>query len=850
MRRTFTLLLLAFAPIAALAGIIKGKVTDDKGEGVPFAIVFVKGTTTGTSANANGEYQLHISAGTYSLTTQNMGYQQQVLKVTVKDNEPSVVNFKLKEQALEMDEVVIKDEDPAYYIIRNAIKRRKFHLQQVKSFQTSIYLKGVLRNREFKPGGMLKLLSGNDEKELKEGLGADSNGKGVLYLCEENAEYFSQGDKERTIIHSVKESGDPNGLGFSQMPPVITFYENNVTIISDVSSRGFVSPISENALNYYRYTYQGEFKEGDYTINKIKVTPRRKYEPLLEGTIYIVDKDWAIHSLVLQATKENALDLIDTLRIEQGFLPLETDTWVVKSQVIYPTIGIFGFNIAGYFVTVYDNQKVNKPIPDTIFNQRITSSYERDANKKDSSYWTESRPIPLEDDEVNDYVAKDSINKKYNDPAYRDSMRRKGNRFSVVDFIISGESYNTKAYKNRFRINPLLDLVPGSRGMVSYNTVEGINISPILSCGHLIDTGKYLSTTVATRYGVSNGHFNAIGSMVYTQNRRDWIGRGWSVGISGGSYVFQYNPSNPIEPIYNVVSTLLYQKNHMKLYERMQANIFFNRSYGNGLRWRLSAGWQERYILFNTSNFSWASSDVQPFTENIPASLKTVLWQNHQAVLAKASISYKPGHTYTQYPDYKVSNGSKWPLFSLDYEKGISGVLNSDVDFDKWRLGITDVLPLKLLGSLSYNIAAGGFLNARAVGSQDMMHLNGNQILLAAPYQRSFQNLPYYTHSNTEQLYGEAHLEYSMKGLLTNKIPLLRQLQWYFILGTNTFYASSGNYYTEAFVSIDNIGYKMARLFRVDFVQSWDSYRSKPSFAIRIGLSNLLNGNGSVSGDW
>ncbi|RYZ51821.1 MAG: lycopene cyclase domain-containing protein, partial [Sphingobacteriales bacterium] len=50
----FTLVLLMIFPMTAFAGIVKGKVTDDKGEALPFAIIFVKGTTAGTSANANG----------------------------------------------------------------------------------------------------------------------------------------------------------------------------------------------------------------------------------------------------------------------------------------------------------------------------------------------------------------------------------------------------------------------------------------------------------------------------------------------------------------------------------------------------------------------------------------------------------------------------------------------------------------------------------------------------------------------------------------------------------------------------------------------------------------------------
>src|SRR5690606_23422979 len=102
-------LFLTLLPAIAQAGIVKGKVTDDKGETLPFAIVFVKGTTTGTSANAVGEYLLHISPGTYQLTAQYMGYKQIVHTITIKGEETIEKNFVLKEQSLEMKEVVIKD---------------------------------------------------------------------------------------------------------------------------------------------------------------------------------------------------------------------------------------------------------------------------------------------------------------------------------------------------------------------------------------------------------------------------------------------------------------------------------------------------------------------------------------------------------------------------------------------------------------------------------------------------------------------------------------------------------------------------------------------------------------------
>ncbi|MCD6065098.1 MAG: carboxypeptidase-like regulatory protein, partial [Flavipsychrobacter sp.] len=195
---------------------------------------------------------------------------------------------------------------------------------------------------------------------------------------------------------------DPNGFGMSELPPIITFYANNACQWQNISPRGFVSPISDNALHYYNYKYEGEFREGKYTINKIQVIPKRDYEPLLQGTLYIVEDDWAIHSLDLLATTKSNLEVLDTLRFQQVFLPLKKDTWVIKSQVLYPTVKFFGLDIAGYMATVYNKQKVNEPMPDTIFNNKITSVYEKDANKKDTSYWTDKRPIPLETDEVRD----------------------------------------------------------------------------------------------------------------------------------------------------------------------------------------------------------------------------------------------------------------------------------------------------------------------------------------------------------------------------------------------------------------------------------------------------------------
>jgi Family of unknown function (DUF5686)/CarboxypepD_reg-like domain len=832
--------IIIFLPCYLFAGNLKGKVTDEKGARLPYATIYLEGTTIGVNANGNGDFELPVAPGLYKVVCQYVGYKQNTFNVSITGNETIEHNFILKDQSLEIKEVYIhaNTEDPAYAIIRSAIKRRKFHLDQVRSFQTSIYLKGVMRSRKMPDKFM-------GQKVKDETDAVDSAGRGVLFLTEENADYYTDGEKEKTIIHSVHESGNESGLGFAQFPPVITFYENNVNIFGK-SNRGFISPISENALFYYRYKLLGQFDEQRHTIYKIQVTQKRNYEPCFNGTIYISDEEWAIHSLNMTLVKESGMDMMDTLKVEQLFLPLHKDTWVVKSQVLYFTVNLFGFDITASGVTVYNNQKVNEPIPDSVFAGKITSTYDKTANKKDSSYWKVARPIPLEKDEKNNFVVKDSLNKRFNDPAHIDSIRRKGNKFKPIGLLTSGYSFSSKKYRNTYSTNSVL-MGLTTENILNFNIVEGFNVAPKLSWRHFVDTGKTLYGDLAVRYGFSNTHFNAIARLYYVTRDRSFTNRSWTYGLEGGKYVFQYNPENPVLQWYNTYSDLFYRENDLKIYERWDATAYLGRNYGTGLSWYIRTAYQQRLPLQNTTTYSFIKGETGGYKNNAPPYLVSAAtaWEKNDAAVILASVSYKPGYTFIQYPDRKVANSnSSWPRFTIWYSKGIPGVINSVSDFDKWKFSVQDEVRLRLFGNLQYNLVVGGFLNSNYVSIPDLMHLYGNRgIGLASPYLNSFQFAPYYDFSNKERLYGEAHIEYHLKGLLSNKIPLLRQARWYLLFGGNVFYATGTNYYTEAFIGIDNIGYKLARILRIDFVQSWDSHMGQNS-GIRFGLN--LNGNATV----
>src|SRR5690606_14550914 len=99
-----------------------------------------------------------------------------------------------------------------------------------------------------------------------------------------------------------------------------------------------------------------------------------------------------------------------------------------------------------------------------------------------------------------------------------------------------------------------------------------------------------------------------------------------------GKYIFQYNPYNPIAPLFNSISSLLYRKNYLKIYERWNAILHAERNFGNGLKMVGQLGFQQRIPLQNTTDFTYAKGDVGGFTENFPPELKTYPWEKHNAI--------------------------------------------------------------------------------------------------------------------------------------------------------------------------------------------------------------------------
>ena len=834
-------LLFGFAGFRALATRVTGTVTDDKGNPLAYASILVKGTTRGVTAGGDGKYVLELSPGAYTLVCQYVGYARREKKISVGET-AEVVDFRLNLQQLSMAEVVVRPggEDPAYAIIRHAIRKRKDYESPLDSFTCEAYVKTLIRTRRLPDRIFGQRLQEKDKKEM----GVDSAGKGIIYLSESLTKInYKKPDKIKLEILSGREAGG-NGFGFS-FPVFINFYENNVNALGGpLGPRGYVSPIADGALNYYRYHFLGSYFEDGREINRIRVIPRRKYEPLFSGTIEITEGDWRIHSLDLLLLKTSQLQILDTLEIRQIHGPVDSGSlsagagiWQVRNQVVYFTFDILGIDAVGNFLDVYNDFDLNPRFHKRFFNH-VLIRYDTAGNRHSPAYWDSIRPVPLQPDEKLNYRTRDSIY-RYN----RDSMGTRKNRDSLLKQqgpVKPGQLLLTGFQRSDFRQpRPLTYSLDPLLPSLEYNTVEGINMKLSGSLSRPVGRGR-ISLLPHLRYGFHDTRLHAWAELRWSRRNFSLDGdeasssrQTWSV--SGGKRVSQFNPDNPISEWVNTLYTLLARQNYMKIYDNYFVQLRSATRFDNGLRLTASALYEDRMPMANTTDYSLFTVKGQSFTPNYPVEKLVAPFPRHQAVLTGIGIEYQPGQRFIEFPDRKVSIGSDYPTMEARYEKGWNGPLGSDVNFDKWRFSVWGDLNLKLRGLLRYRFGIGGFLNSNSVYIQDYQHFNGNQTVVASEYLNSFQLAPYYANSTIAGFYTTGHLEQHFNGLLTNKIPVFRKLNWNLVGGVNAFYVSGNNNYAEAFGGLENI----FKLFRVDLVGSWlNGHYSQTG--VRVGFDGLL----------
>lgn len=868
-------LLLSFLFFAAYAGGIKGTITDETSEPLAFATIFVKQTGTGTTTNSNGVYELSLAPGAYEIVFQYVGYESSVRQLEIGPDF-QIVNVVLKSQATMLQTVEVKagkNEDPAYTIMRKAIAKANYHRNQLDSYSARVYIKGA---------GQLKDYPWLAKRQLeKEGIE-----KGRVFVSESVSDIkFTRPNKFEEKVISIRTDGVDNNA--SPNPYIFTsFYEPEVAET--------ISPLSPKAFSYYKFEYQGTFKDRNYDISKIKVTPRSRGDNVVEGMLYLVEDWWSIHSMDIVTTK-----LGISFQIKAVYGPIEDKAWLPVSHQFKITGKIFGFEFEGkYLAAVSDykitvnpelyvepaemqvvDEKVDRALASTIqkksddrakdakqLQERLASGkeitrkelrtimkeYEKQeqreqkepdvvfdnsfsidsgAYKKDSAYWSQIRPVPLTRDEVQGYKKTDSLAVVERKKQEGDTLKpSKHKGFQPWD-ILTGDSYRISKHSN-FQI-----YMPFG----GFNTVEGWNLY------YKLGFGTILQDTNRTRINIDPTFRYAFSREVFSGNLRVSVrNKKWNAEVEGGRYVQQLNHEKPIHHIVNTFSTLFLEKNLMKLYEREYVDVALRRQFNNKYSAKTNWSLSRRHLLENSSNYKLINRSHLEYTSNIPFNEElpgeefndegvdqgNTAFPTHEALVGRVTFQARP------WIKYRIRNGSKSeipgssPTIKFEYTKGFPNAFGSDVDFDQIELGIRHQFDMGVRAHIDVSLLGGAFINNSSMAFMDYKHFLGNQTPFStADPVGNFRLLEYYRFSTADK-YFAANVHYKFRRFLVTSIPMVRMMGIKENIFVNYLATPSSGNYTELGYSIDGI----LRILRLEAAASFreGQYRD---YGFRVGIT-------------
>lgn len=808
LKRSFFLLIISCVVSTTSYAQLSGVVSDTEGNTLPFVNVYVADTNIGTTTNGDGVYKLEIpkSIEVVTVVYQFLGYTTVRKEIEVGDL-PSELTIQLEEETTSLNEVVIQSGvNPADRIVRATIDRRKENLDKLGAFKAKFYSRGLWKVKDAPE----KIL-GQEVGDL--GGGLDSTRTGIIYLSETISNIaYQRPDNFSEVIVASKVSGNDNGFSFNTASDAnFSFYENTLDLNAQI-----ISPIASNAFAYYTYTLEGTFYEEGSLINKILVTPRRPQDRVFNGYIYIVEDDWQIYGVDLNTNGQAIqVPMVEALSFKQNFKKEPTlNLWVKTSQVIDFSFGFLGFKGDGRFTAGYSEYEFEPAFTKDSFSSEILS-FAPAANEKDSLYWKRARPVPLTALEVEDYIRKDSVQVIRKSRKYLDSIDARGNKFKLTSPIFGYTYTNTFKRWNASFSGPLRD--------IQFNTVQGWNGE--LEARYFKwsddDYTRTFSAFARANYGFSDDRLRYTLGLTRRFNRTNRA----FLSVNGGVTLQQFNPEEPITPTINTITTLAFERNYAKFYEKAFAQASYSQEVVNGLRLSGTLNYERRTPVFNTTDQTfYPKRDIQ-FTSNnplLPEADGVAAIPEHE--LARAIISGRVnfGQKYYSYPSGKFNvTTDKYPTLLVSYEKGFAGS-EENFNFDQLRLGLWQGFNVGNKGRLEYNAKVGTFLGTgEGISFVDFQHFNGNQTRIGyeSSYLNRFNLLPYYARS-TNRAYFEGHAEHNFRGWILGKIPLINKLNYNLVAGAHLLSTDGNRLYREFSIGINNLGFGKYRFLRIDYVYS------------------------------
>lgn len=406
---------LQFAALIAQPTIIQGTVTDAvTREPLPFVQVGFIGTTSGTTTDLNGHFQLSNKQDKDSVRFQMMGYAP-VIKVVPKGKTTKRMKIAMMPKTNMMHKVVVtaskgggrykRRGNPAVELIKKTIEHKELNrTQSISRFSRDVYEKTTLALNDFHPDFENKRLwrKLNFLEKYIDLTPFDYVPILTISMREVmmKESFCRHPNQSRTLVTARRIEGlddflGPDGIdeSLSALFVPIDIYDNDIEMMLN----HFTSPLNSTiATTFYRYYITDTVTIGDVKCVEVAFAPANERNYGFTGQMYIaLDSSYAVMKYSMTVSQNVNLNFVHGLTIVQTFnenrLPDRCDTYG-RMYAGKHTQQLYAHQTRVYYN--YDISDSAALLPDSLF-APFTNTAALPNIKMRRKVWNELRPIEL-----------------------------------------------------------------------------------------------------------------------------------------------------------------------------------------------------------------------------------------------------------------------------------------------------------------------------------------------------------------------------------------------------------------------------------------------------------------------
>ena len=740
---------------------VKGMVWDAvNNEPMPFVKVQFQNSKIGTLTDTLGQFYIETYYATDSLVFSAVGYNTYTFKIN-KDQEQEIT-VRMSNRLNEMEEIKIlpPDEFPSTTLHKRVIANKYINnREKLISYEYELYNKIQL--------DLNNIGDKFTERDIVKRLDLvmdylDSNDNGTNYLPVILSEsiskfYFKNNPKKRKEVVSATRITGIDNLQMNQflgdMYLDINVYDNTINLFN----KSFVSPVSNFARSYYRFYIEDSSFIDNQWCYKLTFKPKRTGDATFEGEMWIHDTTYAVKQISASISPGTNINYVQDLYFEHHFDQVSNEVWMLTKEKMIVDVkitkntGVYGFY--GRKLSTRKDFVINEDHPSDFYRADNTVEILDSAKTRDDAYWIAHRHEPLSNQEVG-----------------IDNMIDSLNEVSFFKALKNLSYFATTGYY------PLGKVEIGSAfSLVSFNPVENFRTSLALRTSNNFSRRLELGGKIAYGFGDEKFKYGANIRYNITPKKRgmltsyyrydiEQIGQSPTAAAIGSTFgtLFRTGPLDKLTMV---------QKAGINLEKDIKKDLIL---YG-GFEWKeFTALGLANYVKFNPSTNLYDTLGKITSSEFIAR----IRWTKNEEFI---SGSFD-----------RTSVGSKYPILSLQGIFGVKGLFGGNYNYQKIEFLMEHSRQIGVLGRIRYGFNAGYVFGTTAYPFLKVHEGNQSYWLLTS----TFNKLNYFEFISDKYVGG--FVENHWEGLLFDRIPLIKKLQWRLVTtGRITYGAISSRHSSE-----------------------------------------------------